>query len=178
MWQYSENSKPVPYEEKFRHNKTYKKCFSGVNANHLNHHIIRTWSLKPEDKPETVIIHVSVKDMMNRTDRDYLILQTGRIGFTCKNYGVKNIIVSGLVFTRRIKNDAIDHVNKKLQELCNYQDYKFINNSSIKWEHLCKDGSHLDLNYLNYLNYFELFKLLFENFLNCLGDFLCQVQST
>ena len=73
-------------KKKFRHNEIYKKCFSGVNANHLKHHIIQTLS---EDKPDTVIIHVGVNDIMNGTDRDDLILQIGRIGLTCKNYGIK-----------------------------------------------------------------------------------------
>ena len=49
---------------------------------------------------------------MNGTDCGDLILQIGRIGFTCKNYGEKNI--SSLVYTRRIKSDVIDYVNKKL----------------------------------------------------------------
>ena len=69
-----------------RHKEIHKKCFPGVNANHLNHYIIPTMS---EDKPDTVIIHVSVNDMMNGRDRDDLILRIGRIGFTCKNYRVK-----------------------------------------------------------------------------------------
>ena len=58
-------------KKKLKHNETYKKCFPGVNANHLNHHIIPTLS---EDKPDTVIIHVGVNDIMNRTDRDDFIL--------------------------------------------------------------------------------------------------------
>ena len=153
-------------KKKLRHSEIYKKCFPGVNTNHLKLHIIPTLS---EDKPDTVIIHVGVDDMMNGTDRDGLILQIGRIGFTCKNYGVKNVIISGLVYTRRIKNNVVDYVNKKLQELCNYQSCKFINNSNIQLEHLCKNGLHLDLNGK---------KLLFENCLNFLGDLLCQVQST
>ena len=128
MWQYSETSKPVPYE-------IYKKCFPGVNANHLKHHIIPTLN---EDKPYTLIIHVGVNDIMNGTDRDNLVVQSGRIGFTCKNYGIKNII-SSLVYARGIKTEVIDYVNKKLQELCNHQNYTFINNSNIPVEHLCKD---------------------------------------
>ena len=70
-----------------------------------------------------------MNDVMNGTDRDDLILQFSRIGFTYKNYGVKNLI-SGLVYTKRIQNDFIDYVNKKLQELWNHQNYKFINNSN------------------------------------------------
>ena len=55
-----------------RQNKIYKKCFPGVNADHLNHHIIPTLS---EDKPDTGIIYVGV----NETDRDDLILQIGKL---------------------------------------------------------------------------------------------------
>ena len=50
------------FKKKLRHNKIYKKRFPSVNANHLNHHIIRTLS---EDKPGTVIVHVGVNDIMN-----------------------------------------------------------------------------------------------------------------
>ena len=89
--------------------------FPGVNTNQLNHNIIPTLS---EDKPDTVIIHVGVNDIMKRIDRDDLILQISKIGFTCKNYGVANIIISSLACQRRIKNDVFDYVNKKLQELC------------------------------------------------------------
>ena len=72
-----------------------------------------------------------MNDMMNEIDRDDLILQIDRIGFTCKNYRVKNIIISSLVYTRRIKSNVIDCVNKKLQELWNHQNYTFTNTSDI-----------------------------------------------
>ena len=108
--------------------KYVKKSFPGVNANHLNYHIISTLS---EDKPDNAVIHVGVNDMMNEIDRDDLILQIDRIGFTCKNYRVKNITISSLVYTRRIKSNVSDCVNKKLQELWNHQNYTFTNNSDI-----------------------------------------------
>ena len=110
-----------------------------------------------------------VYDIMNGTDRDDLILQIDRIGFTCKNYRVKSIIISGLVYTRRTKNKVIDYVNKKSQELWNHQNYKFINKGNIPVERFCKDGLHLDLNCK---------RLLFDNCFNLLGDFLRQVQSS
>ena len=74
-------------KKKLGHNEIYKKAFPGVNANRLNHQIIPALS---EDKPVILVIHVGVNDIMNRTDSDDLILQIGRIGVTCKNYGVKN----------------------------------------------------------------------------------------
>ena len=72
-----------------------------------------------------------MNDIMKGTDRDDLILQFSRIGLTYKKCGVKNLI-SDLVYTKRIKNDFIDYVNKKLQELWNHQNYKFINNSDSR----------------------------------------------
>ena len=102
-----------------KHKEIYTKYFPDVNVNELNHHIIPTVS---DDRLGTVIIHVDVNDMLSGTDSDDLILQIGRVRFTCKNYKVKNIIISGLVYTGRIRNDGIDYVNKKLQKLCHYQD--------------------------------------------------------
>ena len=70
---------------------------------------------------------------MNGAVRDDLILQMLELDL----HGVENFIISGLVYTRRIKKDAIDCVNKKLQEICKYQNCKFLNNSHIQVEHLC-----------------------------------------
>ena len=50
-----------------------------------------------------------------------------------------------LVSIRRIKNNVTDYVKEKLLELYNHQNYKFINNSNISVEELCKDGLHLKL---------------------------------
>ena len=61
---------PYHVKKKLRHNEIYKKCFPAVQVNHLNHHIFQKLS---EDKPDTVIIHVDVNDMMNGIDRDDLI---------------------------------------------------------------------------------------------------------
>ena len=50
-----------------------------------------------------------------------------------------------LVCIRRIKNNVTDYVKEKLLELYNHQNYKFINNSNIPVQRLCKDGLHLKL---------------------------------
>ena len=94
-----------------RHNKIYKKCFLGVNVDHLNHHIT---PMLRKDKPKIENIHVGVNDMMNGSDHNGLILRIDRTEFISKNYGVKNVIIFGLAYIRRIKNGVIDYVNKKL----------------------------------------------------------------
>ena len=60
-----------------------------------------------KDKHDNVIIHVGVNDMMNGTDRDDLIPQIGRIGFTYKNYGVKKSYNSR--FSIHKKNEKSGH---------------------------------------------------------------------
>ena len=41
----------------------YRKNFSGVNSVHMNHHIVPTLL---EDKPNIVIVHVGINDVLNR----------------------------------------------------------------------------------------------------------------
>ena len=70
-----------------------------------------------------------------------------------------------MVYTRRIKNDAVDYINGKLIELCNKNHFAFIDNSNIGINDLCKDGLHLDLTSK---------QLIFDNYFNFLGNFLYQ----
>ena len=51
--------------------KYIKNAFLVLTQSQLNHRIIPTLC---KDKPDTVIIHVGVNDLMNGTDRDDLIL--------------------------------------------------------------------------------------------------------
>ena len=68
-----------------KHKEIYKKCFPGVNANHLNHYVLPKLS---EDQPDAVIIHVGINDIINGTDHNDLVSQINNIALTCKNYGI------------------------------------------------------------------------------------------
>ena len=78
-------------KRKFRRNAiVYRKNFPGVNSVHINHHIIATLL---EDKPDIVIVHVGINDILNRFDQDQIIKNIQQIYITCKNFNVNQVIV-------------------------------------------------------------------------------------
>ena len=48
----------------------YRNTSPGVNSIHMNHHIIPTLL---EDKPDIVIVHVGINDVLNRCNQDPII---------------------------------------------------------------------------------------------------------
>ena len=73
----------------------YRKNFPGVNSVHINHHIIATLL---EDKPDIVIVHVGINDVLNRFDQDQIIKNIQQIYITCKNFNVNQVIISRIVY--------------------------------------------------------------------------------
>ena len=95
-------------------------------------------------------------------------------------FGVKNILISGLVFTTRVSLEVLGKIHEKLSPLCSSYGLIYINNRNIKGAHLCQDHLHLLRsgkkvlcnNFMSYLNsarnfdfYFILKKFLILNFL-------------
>ena len=62
----------------------------------------------------------------------------------CKNFGVKQIIISGLALTTWLKASFIYQLNKSIKELCQKHGYSFIDNSNVSSENLWQDGLHLN----------------------------------
>ena len=77
-------------KKKFKQVNIYKKCFPGVNSNHLNNYILPTLC---EDKPDSVIVHAGVNNIMNGTNHDDLVTQIENVCITCKKYGVKETVL-------------------------------------------------------------------------------------
>ena len=72
----------------------YRKTFPGVNSVHMNHHIIPTLL---EDKPDIVIVHVGINDLLNRFNQDQIIKNIQQMCITCKNFNVNQVIISRMV---------------------------------------------------------------------------------
>ena len=62
----------------------------------------------------------------------------------CKNFGVKQIIISGLTLTTWLKASFIYQLNKSIKELCQKHGYSFTDNSNVSSENLWQDGLHLN----------------------------------
>ena len=78
----------------------------------------------------------------------------------CLKFGVKNILISGLVFTTRVSLEVLGKIYEKLSPLCSSCGLIYINNRNIKGAHLFQDHLHLLRsgkkvlcnNFMSYLN--------------------------
>ena len=62
----------------------------------------------------------------------------------CVRLGVKDIFDSSVTVNTRRSSAFISAVNNILQDKCATHQFRFIDNSNIKKEHLWKDGLHLN----------------------------------
>ena len=60
-----------------------------------------------------------------------------------RNYGIKNILLSGIVFTTRVSLDVLIQVYKMISKFCNINDLYYRDNRNIRADGLYKDGLHL-----------------------------------
>ena len=60
----------------------------------------------------------------------------------CHNYGVKNVFISGLVYTTRIGLPVLEKTHEMIVHLCNKLGICYVDNRNIRREHLWKDGLH------------------------------------
>ena len=61
----------------------------------------------------------------------------------CRNFGVKNILISGLVFTTRLLSEVLEKIHEKLSTFCSGYGLIYIANRNIRGVHLCQDNLHL-----------------------------------
>ena len=61
----------------------------------------------------------------------------------CRKFGVKKILISGLVFTTRVSLEVLEKIDEKLHAFCSSYCMTYINNKNIRRVHLCQDNLHL-----------------------------------
>ena len=94
----------------------------------------------------TAIVHVGINDIINddsSTKVENLVLNLEKIAIKLKNYGIKNVCLSGLVFTTRIYLHLLNQVNKCVLDICKAHNISFINNDNIIRNDIYSDGLHL-----------------------------------
>ena len=106
----------------------------------MNHHIISTLL---EDKPDIVIVHVGINDVLNRFDQDQIIKNIQQIYITCKNFNVNQVIISGIVSCKKADNSVINYINENLKVESTTKGCQFLDNGNIKLDNLCRNGLQL-----------------------------------
>ena len=95
---------------------------------------------------DTTIVHVGINDFINdnsSTNVENLVLNLEKIAIKLKKYEIKNVCLSGLVFTTRVYLPLLNQVNKRVLDICKAHNISFINNDNIIRNDICSDGLHL-----------------------------------
>ena len=118
------------------------RSFPGATSEQLLHYL----HVNLDNSTDTVLIHVGINDILNSVSNvNTLLLNIKDMVKKCRNFGVKNIFESGLVYSRRIKIKILENLHKKLVSVCKEIQlfYQFMDNRSICGFNLFKDGLHL-----------------------------------
>ena len=95
---------------------------------------------------DTVVIHIGVNDLLNCSNQsriDSVVNNNICIVEKCRNYDVKNIFLSDIVFTTRVSLDILIQVHNMISNFCNTNGLYYIDNRNIRADCLHKDGLHL-----------------------------------
>ena len=100
---------------------------------------------------DVAIIHVGINDLLNcEGDIDQInnilrnIEHIVYIVYKCRQYGVKNIFLSGLTITNRLPEQLIEEFNMSIRSICSRTpDCDYIDNANITLNEVCRDGLHL-----------------------------------
>ena len=67
--------------------------------------------------PDTVLIHAGINDVLNNKSQSNTENLLGNIKYMvdkCRKFGVKNVLISGLVFTTRASLEVLEKIHEKL----------------------------------------------------------------
>ena len=99
-----------------------------------------------ERQLNTVVIHVGINNILKDSSQssiDGLLQNIKNMSLKCKKFGVKNIFISGLVYTTRISICIWEKIHVMIQNFCQKYGWFYVDNRNIRGKHLYKDGLHL-----------------------------------
>ena len=95
---------------------------------------------------DKVVIHIGVNDLLNQSNQLRIDLRMNNIICVVEkrnNYGVKNVFLSGIVFTTRVSLDILIQVHNMTSNFCSTNGLYYIDNRNVSADYLYKDGLHL-----------------------------------
>ena len=95
---------------------------------------------------DTVVIHIGVNDLLNYSNQsrtDSLMNNIICMVEKCRNYGVKNIVLSGMAFTTRVSLDILIQMRNMISNFRSTNGLYYMDNRNIRADCLYKDGLHL-----------------------------------
>ena len=118
------------------------KFFPGSTSKDFVHYIKLTLQKYEFD---TSILHMGANDVLKLgSNIDTVSKDIMNIANHCKNFGVKQTIISGLTLSTRLNASFISLLNNSIKVLCKKHGYSFTDNSNVSSENLWEDGLHLN----------------------------------
>ena len=125
-------------------NRAQLISFPGASSKRLLHYL----DVHLEDKnTDTVILHIGVNDLLNDNSPEgvnQLMENLKSMIEKCRMYGVKNILVSSIVYTTKLELRLLESVHVTLTHFCQCNNIPIIDNRNIRGNCLYKDGLHLN----------------------------------
>ena len=97
-------------------------------------------------KFDDTLLHVGVNDLLNdeiQGSSNNLRDNLKQIDLKCKSAWVKRILISGIVFSKKLASAYISSVNQRIFNMCRDNSFAFIDNNDIPASSLFSDGLHL-----------------------------------
>ena len=95
---------------------------------------------------DIIILHVGVNYLLedsSKSQTENLEKNLRSMADKCHTYGVKNVFISGLVYTARIGLPVFERTYEMIVHICHKLGVCYVNNRNIRRKHLWKDGLHL-----------------------------------
>ena len=126
-----------------KNGKTKMVSFPGVTSNEILHYLDVYLTNSSAD---VIILHVGVNDLLEDNSQ----LKIENLGNNlrsmvekCHTFGIKNVFISGLVYTTRIGLLVIERIHEMILHLGNKLGICYIGNRNIRMKHFWKDCLHL-----------------------------------
>ena len=101
-----------------KNSKAKMFTFPGASSHQMLHYL----DVHLEDRQiNTVVIHVGINDILRDSSQssiDGLLQNIKNMSLKCTKFGVKNIFISGLVYTTRINIGILEKIHVVIQNFC------------------------------------------------------------
>ena len=125
--------------------RTFFNWFRGANTKSLSYYVEDTLL---EENIDTDFIHCGTNDIDPRPNKhvftdEKIIQNLKNIGKKCKDAGVANVVISGIIPRNENKNTRRFTINHVIKSMCDENNFIYLNNDNIPLSSLYDDGVHL-----------------------------------
>ena len=114
--------------------------FTGATSKQLLHYL----HVNLNNSTDTALFHIGINDILNSILKvNKSILNLKDMVKKCRNFVVKQIFASGLVYTKKINIKILEDIYKKLISVFKEMHVHFIDKRIVRRFNLFKDGLHL-----------------------------------